>query len=420
VARPPGSDTRNAPANPHRARSVCWHRAGALWACAALGGLLPASSAVVAQEANAASASTALYVRTDTDETVVVTPRLRVGAPLGEATRFDLVYTVDVWTSASIDIRTSASIVPGEPSGIGRARPVTEQRDEIDASLQHAFTDVTVSGSYRYSTEYDYESHGGALAAAYDFADNNAQVALGLRAYFDEVGRAGDPNFSRPSRMLTARGSFTQVLDTQTFLQLVYELTRQEGYLSSPYRFVRIADDVGAIPSTCQYPTTMYVERTLRQCLPENNPDERLRHAIALHVRRALTEALSAGANYRFYLDDWDMTSHTAGVDGALILDPGWLIALGYRFYHQSSASHFESYYPNMPVPEQYASDKELSALSSHRIELELSRSFELDEPGSELRAVLRAAPSFFIYDEFMLLDQVSALEVTFALEVTL
>jgi hypothetical protein len=380
-----------------------------------------------AQEANAPSAASAIYVRVDTDETTVVTPRLRVGAPLAEETRFDLVYTVDVWTSASIDIRTSASRVVTDPTAPtldpnadGQFRPVTEQRDEIDASLQHAFTDVTVSGSYRYSTEYDYESHGGALAAAYDFADNNAQLGFGVRAYFDEVGRAGDPTFSRPSRMLTARASFSQVLDTKTIMQVVYELTRQEGYLSSPYRYVRIADDVGAIPSTCQYPTTLYVERTLRGCLPESNPDSRMRHALALHVRRALTEALSAGANYRFYIDDWDMTSHTAGIDGALVLDPGWLIALGYRFYHQSSASHFDSYYPNMPLPEQYTSDKELSGLSSHRIELELARSFELDEPGSELRTVLRAAPSYFIYDEFLPLDHVTAVEVTLSLEVAL
>jgi hypothetical protein len=390
VARPPGSETR---------RALC--------ALIVLGALL-SSPGAGAQEANVPSASSAFYIRTDTDQTTVITPRMRVGAPLAEATRFDVVYTVDVWTSASIDIRTSAS------------KAVTEQRDEIDASLMHAFTDVTVSGGYRYSTEYDYESHGGALSAAYDFADNNAQLALGARAYFDEVGRAGDPGFSEPSRMLTGRASFMQVLDAQTYLQFVYELTRQDGYLSSPYRYVRIATDVGTIPSTCQYPETAYVERTLRGCELENNPDQRLRHAAALHVRRALSDALSAGVNYRFYIDDWEMTSHTAGIDGALSIEPGWLFALGYRFYAQSSAAHFASFYPERPLPGHYTSDKELSALSSHRLELEVSRGFGLGEPGSELRAVLRGAPTYFIYDEYLLLDSVTALEVTFALEVTL
>ena len=354
------------------------------------------------------SAAAAFYIRSDTDQTTIITPRLRVGAPLAEATRFDVVYTVDVWTSASIDIRTSAS------------KAVTEQRDELDASLMHAFTDVTVSGGYRYSTEYDYESHGGALSAAYDFADNTAQLALGVRAYFDVVGRAGDPGFARDSHMQTGRLSFTQVLDKQTFMQAVYELMHQEGYLSSPYRYVRIAADVGSIPSTCRYPATEYVERTLRGCALENNPEERLRHAAALHVRRALSDALSAGANYRFYIDDWGMTSHTAGLDAALSLDPGWLIALGYRFYTQSSADHFASFYPEMPLPGHYTSDKELSELSTHRLELEVGKAFGLGEPGSELRAVLRAAPSYFVYHEYLLLDDVTALELTFAMEVTL
>lgn len=398
MPRLPGSERRAV-----RVRRA-WPPAGAAVVLAALLAL-PAARA---QEAGVPSASASLYVRTDTDQTTVITPRLHVGAPVAEATRVDLVYTVDVWTSASIDIRTSAS------------KPVTEQRDEIDLSLQQAFTDVTVSGSYRYSTEYDYESHGAGVSAAYDFADNNAQLAIAGRGYFDQVGRAGDPGFERATDMLTASASFTQVLDTETLVQLIYELTSQDGYLSSPYRFVRIADDEGAIPSTCEYPTTTYVPRTLRGCVPENNPSRRLRHAAALLARRALSTSLSVGASYRFYIDDWEMTSHTLTADAALALDPGWLLSLGYRFYRQNSASHFEPFYPMTSLPGHYTSDKELSALSSHRIELELGRRFALDDLGSEFGTVLRAAPSYFVYDEYLLLDHVTALELTLTVEVLL
>src|SRR5262245_22825665 len=80
----------------------------------------------VPARSRAQEAATAIYGRTDSDQTVVVAPRLRVQAALAESTRASVVYAVDVWTSASIDIRTSASKVP-----------VTEQRDEIDASLDH-------------------------------------------------------------------------------------------------------------------------------------------------------------------------------------------------------------------------------------------------------------------------------------------
>src|SRR5262245_39639311 len=100
--------------------------------------------------ARAQEAATAIYVRTDSDRTVVVAPRLRAQAAIGEATHVSATYAVDVWTSASIDIRTSASKVP-----------VTEQRDEIDLSLDHEFENVNLTFAYRYSTEPDYVSHGG-------------------------------------------------------------------------------------------------------------------------------------------------------------------------------------------------------------------------------------------------------------------
>jgi hypothetical protein len=387
--------------------------------CARLAVLVPLALSLrgaAAQDANVPSASSVLYVRADTDRTTVITPRLHVGVPLAEETRLDLVYTADVWTSASIDIRTSASRVVGGED----AQPVTEQRDEINVGLGHAFTDLSLSGGYRYSTEYDYESHGGSLGVAYDFADSNAQIALGVRAYFDRVGRAGDPGFEREAEQLSARASFTQVLDRQTVAQVVYELTRQQGYLSSPYRYVRIANDVGSLPSRCAYSTTMFEPRTLEACAPENNPSERLRHAMAVSARRALGDALSAGANYRFYIDDWGMTSHTINVDGALVPGGDYLIGLAYRFYVQGQAAHFAPYYPTMPLPDHYTSDKELSKLMSHRLALEIERRFVLDDLGSELRAVLTGAPSHYMYINFLPLDHITALEVTFALEVRL
>ena len=364
-----------------------------------------------AQENDKVEASTAMYVRTDTDETTVLTPRLELGAPLTEETRLDLVYTVDVWTSASIDIRTSASIRTGDAAP---AR-VTEQRDEIDVGVQHTLGDVILGGSYRYSVEHDYESHGGSLGGSLDFADKSANAALAVRAYFDTVGRAGAPDFEEKSTLLSARAALTQVIDRESLAQLVYEAGLQQGYLSSPYRFVRFAAADGPRESRCRESVTL--------CLPEVNPDSRLRHAIALSGRRALGEAFSLGASYRFYLDSWDMTSHTLGLDGALVPADDWLVSLGYRFYTQSSASHFKTFYvsaPMRPLEEAYTSDKELSALSSHRLQLEVMKRFELDELGSELSTVLLLAPTHFLYHEFLLLDTITALEVTLAVEVAL
>lgn len=372
-----------------------WFRAAVAVATIACG-----ASQASAQDAQATTASTSLYVRTDSDRTTVVTPRVHVGAPIADQTRVDLVYTADIWTSASIDIRTSAS------------KPVTEQRDELDVSLEHAFTDLTLGASYRYSKEHDYESQGGALGGSYDFADKNASLSVTGRAYFDRVGRAGDPGFWRAASTMSARSAFSQVIDTETIVQLAYELIRQQGYLSSPYRYVRIAADAGSLPSTCVYPVKM--------CVLEHDPSTRLRHAVALNARRALSSALSLGVQYRFYLDDWGVMSHTAGVDGAWVPGEGWLLSLAYRFYRQRGVVFYQPFYLAMPMPAHFTSDKELTTLSSHRVELELARRFRLDDAGTELRAILLVAPSYFSYQDFLPLDHIQALDTTVSFEVKL
>jgi hypothetical protein len=362
--------------------------------------LAPCPPALRAQVDERVSVASAVYVRADSDRTTVVTPRFRIGAPVGSDTRVDVVYTVDVWSSASIDIRTAASL------------NVTEQRDELDVTVQQALADATLGATYRYSVEHDYTSHGGTLFAAYDLAQHNTTLFASLHASLDDVGRAGDAAFSERAGLLSGRLSITQVLDTHTLAQLTYELMRQDGYLSSPYRYVRISDNPASLPTTCHSPGA--------SCQRENNPSERVRHALAIHLRRALTDALSVGASYRFYRDDWDLQSHTAALD--IQLSPGsrWLLSLGYRVYHQTSASHYRPSYGRTPFPGLRTSDKELSSLTSNRLEFEVARTFEVDAGGAELSTVLLAAPGHFRYHDFPLLTEIQALEMTLALELKL
>ena len=356
--------------------------------CAALGAPL----SVGAQEA-----ATAVYVRTDSDETTVITPRLRVKAPVGTRTSAQLVYTVDVWTSASIDIRTSASLA------------VTEQRDELDVTLEHELDGVRLSADYRYSTEPDYESHGGSVAAEVDLANKSATVAASASANFDDVGRVGDPLFSEDVQAVSGRLSLTQILDPDTLVQGVYQLTRTEGYQASPYRYVGIGSDDG----TC--------EGLDVPCIPEANPELRVAHAFALRGRRALSEVFSVGGSYRLYLDDWSMMSHTLQVDGGAWLDAATLVALRYRLYLQNGAEHYQPSYDELEEGRAfYPRDKELSPLSAHRVGLDLTRNWELDASGQVLSTVLSVGPTFYSYSDYRLLDSVTAFEVTLTGALTL
>jgi len=348
---------------------------------------------VAAQEA-----SSAVYVRTDSDHTTVVSPRLRVGALVGDTTHLDVVYAVDIWTSASVDIRASAS------------KEITEQRDEIDASVVQDFDDVKVTAGYRFSTEPDYVSHGGSIGAAFDLADHAATLAVAGSAAFDDVGRAGDPAFSRGLQTLGARLSFTQVLDRKMLVQAMYDVSAQDGYLSSPYRFVAIGNmfSTGVTEARCPKGGVSY------SCRPETNPDERLRHAFSLRLRRALSTEIVAGANYRFYLDDWGVMSHTLQAELGWMPEEQTSLALRYRFYTQTAADQYSARFDT--EVEFFTSDKELSQFSSHRIGLDIEHEWQLDEQQHTLLGALSIGPTFYLYSNFPPLTSINALEVTLAL----
>jgi hypothetical protein len=342
--------------------------------------------------ASADGVTSAVYVRTDSDSTLVVSPRAHVAKQLSERDSVDVTYAADIWTSASIDIRASAS------------KAVTEQRNELDLGVAHAFDDLKLNASYRYSSENDYESHGVSAGAVLDLADKSSTLSLNAYLFQDAVGRAGDPRFSRSLGTLGGRLSFTQLFDPDTFAQLTYELAHLDGYQASPYRMVGVGGSgfgcVGAL-----------------QCLPEHTPGLRTRHAFALLLRRALGASWSAGANYRFILDDWGIRSHTLALQIGLLATADTLLMLRYRFYTQSGADFYQAIYATLPAPSSFTTrDREQSPMHDHRIGLDVEQRVALADGRKALVISGGVGHSAYAYDNFVGLTNVSAWEVTVAM----
>lgn len=352
----------------------------------------PASAQVIA--------GSSVYVRSDTDKTTVIAPRWHIGAPVADTTRVDLVYTADVWTSASIDIRTSAS-----------KRKVTEQRDEINTTVTQEFSDLSLSGTYRYSHEYDYQSHGGTLSGSYAMAEKSTTLDFRLGATFDAVGRAGDQNFDKSVRNLNLRLGLTQLIDQNTFIQVIYEIMDSNGFNSSAYRYVGF----GTSNALCKYANASPTDK--QYCVPERNPNDRLKHAFAVNFRRALGESLSLGLGYRFYFDSWAVASHTGTVELGWSPSTDLLLALRYRFYMQGAAKHYKQRFDYIDAEQMpaFSNDKELSSFMAHRLAFDIEKEVELDERGHKLSIVLSIAPSIFMYSNYAPLSQISAIETTLA-----
>jgi hypothetical protein len=328
-----------------------------------------------------------LYVRADTDHTTVVSPRLRGRAEVADATNLDLVYAVDIWTSASVDVVASAS------------EPVTEQRDEIDVTADHTFTDFVLSAGYRYSHEPDYISHGGHIGGSLDLADKSTTLGLGLAFSVDDVGRAGYPDFSYPAQTFGVQTSLTQVIDRDTLVQALYDLGQVSGYQVSPYRRVALGGD-GNCAGDAPW------------CYPEHSPDQRLRHAWAVRLRRALGDHTSAGAGYRFYLDSWGMISHTLSLSASWVPTQQTTLSLQYRGYVQSAVDYYQKHYDLSALGSYTTADKELSPLTSQRLLLDLEQIWKLDQ-NTILRTALSLGPTFYAYSDYAYLDSMLALDVT-------
>jgi hypothetical protein len=357
---------------------------GLSWAC---GGSQP--------RAVKTTAASTLYYRADTNATTVWSPRQRVSARFADTAGIDATFAADAWTSASIDIVTAAT----RDLATGAPHQVHEVRKEVTAGAYYELSNVSLSGGYRYSTENDYWSNGGVANLSMDFANKNTTLVLSGFGSKDQVGRSGDHYWRAPQNSGGARLSLTQVLDRYTLLQLSWETTHVAGYQESPYRFVAIG---GA--GTCA--------STAPNCVPEQVPDERVRSAGVVRARRALGDKVSIGAEYRFYIDNWGLYSHTISPDLQWLVTEHGTIGLSYRYYTQSEADFYRPRYFAAPSSGYLTRDRELSAMYWNRVGLGYTQEFALSE-NTALTLGLRLGLARFKYLAFVGLSSVDAIEAT-------
>ena len=146
-------------------------------------------------------------------------------------------------------------------------------------------------------------------------------------------------------------------------------------------------------------------------CPSTSRPTARATRSPLL-IRRAFSETLSLGLNYRLYFDDWGLTSHTALLDMGINVSAQTLISLRYRFHMQGAVTFYQPIYARIDADQYRTRDRELSELTYHRAGAELEQRFDVGEQ-SKLSATLAVSGNFYNYADFKGLDKVSALEIS-------
>jgi len=329
-----------------------------------------------------------LYVRADTDRTTVVSPRVHANVAVGDdRSHVDMVYAVDVWTSASIDIRTAAT------------EPVREQRDEIGVGADREWSWGTLALNYRLSHEHDYLSNSGALSFSTELLDRT--VTIDARAFGggDIVGRSGDESFRRTIAYGGGFLGYSHVLTPTTLLAISAEVRGQHGYLASPYRWVSLGGGGGCAGS-------------IGLCIPEQHPGRRIRAAGVTRVRQALSRRWSLGGAYRFYGDSWGVLGHTGIADVRVSATDALVLGLEGRGYTQGSASFYRPAYEEDLEPTWVTRDRELSSMFNVRGSFFMSGQWELTTRARLIAGALVGAGHYH-YREFIGLTDVTVFEIT-------
>lgn len=312
-----------------------------------------------------------------TEKLLDFTPTIVITVPLND----DDVLTIDAGVSAY----TSASSSNVDPfDGNGDADPFVESSGASGADvLTSAFINYSHSSDDRntilnatlsFSSEYDYSSFGIGGGITKLFNEKNTEVTLSANAYFDSWSliyptelrgnqfRSGtyDPSFTEFTS--SSRNSYSvglvlaQILTKNLQGSLSFDAVLQDGLLSTPFQRVYFSDV-----------NDSFVENFHLADDIERLPSSRFKLAAGTRLNYYLNEIFVLRSYYRFYQDDWGITSNTANLEVPIKVTTSVTLYPSYRFYNQREADYFAPYNQHLSSNEFYTSDYDLSSFNANQ-----------------------------------------------------
>ncbi len=299
--------------------------------------------------------------------------------------------TPDSNSGASSKANTSSS------SSVPSKNKVEMKEDRIygDVSLTTRLENRDeITTSFSKSRESDYDSS--SFSADYLFyidSSKNRSLNIGLAYQLNEIliencsssnyaceGITSGASAKKDATNISTELGLTQIIDDKSLGKFFIFYGKEEGYLSNPhYNVVRNYNG-----STADFEK-------------ERRPDIRSSYGFNTKYIRAFTSKLSSNFRYRFYRDDWQITSHTFDINNYYEANEDLILGFGLRYYKQSEAEFFSDSIYHF-TDQKYAShDDRLSAFDAKTYktsidikydeELSFNLSFNLYEQSTGLKA---------------------------------
>ncbi len=283
-----------------------------------------------------------LYHRYDGGGVTISGPSLLVRKKFADKVSVSANYYVDMVSSASIDVVSTAS-------------PYTERRTQYSLAVDYLRGKSTYSIGYINSTESDYKAKTIVFGLSQEMFGDLTTVSFGFRKGQNDVlrnintpqGKITDPAFAREAQTRGYSIGLTQVLTRRLIGSVNYELITDEGFLNSPYRSSRFAD--ATAPAGFRYESEVF-------------PATRSSHAVGVRLKYSLPWwRASVDGNYRFFSDTWDIKSHTLQLGYTHPLGRSWLLDGVVRYYKQDAANFYSDLFPRANAQNFRSRDKELA-----------------------------------------------------------
>ena len=289
-------------------------------------------------------------------------PSVLVRKKAGKSLSFVGNYYVDMISSASIDVITTAS-------------PYTEERKQWSLGMDYLRGNTTMRVNYTSSEESDFDAETVSFSVSQDMFGDLTTVTLTYALGDDLVRRSDDDTFERPLDRQIYGVGITQILTKNLISSLNIETVTEEGYLNNPYRSVRYFD-VGSATGY-SFESELY-------------PNTRTSNAVGLRLRYFLPYRAAVEGEYRFFTDTWDIEGHTVSLS---YIHPwkDFTFTGKFRYHDQTGAHFYRDLFPGPQATNFRGRDKELSALTSYTVKLQAAYEF-LSDDGNDTWGFIKRA----------------------------
>ncbi len=319
-----------------------------------------------------------------TEKLTDVTSAILVKIPLNE----DAILTVDVGISA-YSSASSSNVNPLDTKGNNRVSPYIASSGasgqdalvHFNPTYQHSSDDRNKiwSANVYVASEYDYFSMGLGGSYTYLFNEKNTEVGVKAQLYLDqwksqypiELGSGffdsritGAGNYSPTFKPFAKENrnsyslslSFSQILSKRVKGSLFLDVVSQNGLLSTPFQRVYFGDR-----------NDFFIDDFQLADAVEMLPDTRFKIPLGGRLNYYMSDIFVLRSYYRFYSDNWGVTSHTASLEVPIKVSSSFTVYPTYRYYTQTAADYFYKKEEAISSLDFYTSDYDLSAFNAHQ-----------------------------------------------------